>query len=352
MLETLLIYNAILLAACAAAFCVRCAEGWQEWMWRTILLLVMLLPAALRYNIGTDYANYVNYFNAPDGAIQRTEIGFLFLNQVVMAMEGSVQWMFALVALLTYLPLAFGLRRNRILPVVVLYMLTLYLSSFSAIRQMLDISWVLVALTRYLDDNRIGHAYFWIAAASFFHLSALIVLPFVLIRKVHIPAWFLLLLMPAFYFIATHGFIDFLFSSDVFLGTKYGGYANSQYDHKTEMGSGLGVLLRMLIPLAYMVYSGRLERKNDIVLYTVVAYVVSYMLSIQVHIFNRLVDTFSFAPILAFGVMSKELKKRLALLILFALMLINFEKTIVANTSDRHGGLGITPYVTIFDAHL
>lgn len=352
MQETLLIYNAILLAACAAALCVRCTDGWREWMWRTVLLLVMVLPAALRYNIGTDYANYVYIFHSPNGSLLSTEIGFRLINRVVIALGGSVQWMFAVVALLTYLPLAFGLRRNRILPVIALYMLTLYLSSFSAIRQMLAITWVLVALVRYLDDQRVGHAYLGIVCASFFHLSALIVLPFVLVRKIHVPAWFLFLLLPVFYLVATHGFIDFLFSSDAFLGSKYGVYANSQYDRKTEMGSGLGVLLRMLIPLTYMLYSGRLERNNDVVLYTVVAYVVSYMLSIQIHIFNRLVDTFSFAPVLAFGTMSKELKKHLMLLILFALMLLNFEKIIIANTSDKHGGLGITPYVTIFDNRL
>ena len=107
MLETLLIYNAIFLAACAAAFCVRCAEGGREWVWRCVLLLVMLLPAVLRYNIGTDYANYVNYFNSPDGALQRTELGFILINQLVIAMRGSVQWMFALIALFTYIPLAF-----------------------------------------------------------------------------------------------------------------------------------------------------------------------------------------------------------------------------------------------------
>ena len=352
MLATLLLYNAILLAACAAALCVRCGEGWREWVWRCVLLLVLLLPAAFRYGIGTDYANYVNYFNAPEGVILRTEIGFLLLNRLVIALGGSVQWMFAIVALLTYMPLAFGLRRSRILPIVALYMLTLYLSSFSLIRQMLAISWVLVALTRYLDDHKIGHAYFWIVLASCFHLSALMVLPFILVRKIHVPAWLLLLFIPVFYFAATHGFIDYLFSSDVFLGTKYGGYVNSQYDRKTEMGSGLGVVLRMLIPLVYTLYSKQLDRKNDVVLYSVVAYVVSYMLSIQIHIFNRLVDTFSFAPILAFGVLSKELKKRLALVVLFVLMLVNFEKTIVANTSDKHGGLGVTPYVSIFDANL
>ena len=91
MLATLLLYNAILLAACAAALCVRCGEGWREWVWRCVLLLVLLLPAAFRYGIGTDYANYVNYFNAPEGVILRTEIGFLLLNRLVIALGGSVQ---------------------------------------------------------------------------------------------------------------------------------------------------------------------------------------------------------------------------------------------------------------------
>ncbi len=352
MFDTLLIYNAILIAACAAAFCVHCATGWREWLWRTVLLLVLLVPAALRHNIGTDYANYAAIFYSPNGMLLHTEMGYILLNRLVRAMGGSAEWLFATVALLTYAPIAYGLRRNRILPIVAMYMLILYLPSFSLIRQMLAVTWVLVALARYLDDGRVGVTYFWIVLASLFHISALLVLSFVLVRKIHIPAWFLLLLLPVFYLIATHGFIDFLFSSDLFLNSKYGTYATNQFNRKTEMGSGLGILIRMFIPIAYIIYSKQLNRRNDMVLYTIVAYVVSYMLSVQIHIFNRLVDAFSFAPILAFGVMSNELKKRLALVVLLALMLVNFEKTIVANTSDKFGGLGITPYVTIFDSNL
>ena len=351
MTYTLLIYNAILLLACALAFGVKITRGWQEWLLRILLLAVMWVPAALRYGIGTDYASYTGIFNSPTGQLTHIEPGFALINYAVMACGGKVEWMFAIVALLTYAPIAFGVRRKRILPVVVLFMLTMYLASYSTIRQSLAVTWVLVALTRYIDDGDILPAYLWIAAASFIHLSVLLVLPIVLIRKIHIPTWGWLLLLPAVYAVIRYGFIDFLFSSDLFLNSKYGVYAGSVYDRQTELGSGLGILLRMIIPLLYIVYSYRFDKKYNIVLYAVIAYIVSYMLSIQVHIFNRLVDVFTFAPILAFSVMSGELRKRWALWAVAVLLFVNFQKTIIANPSDAHSGLGITPYTTIFEKY-
>lgn len=351
MTYTLLIYNAILLFACALAFGVSISRGGWEWLLRLLLFLVLWVPAALRYGIGTDYASYASIFYSPSGELSHIEPGFALCNYAVMACGGKAEGMFALVALLTYAPLAFCVRRKHILPVVTLFVLTMYLASYSTIRQSLAVVWVLVVLSRYIDDGEVAPAYVWIAAASTIHLSVLFVLPFVLVRKIHIPVWFLLLLLPVAYIVVRLGFIDFLFSSNLFLDSKYGVYAGSQFDRPTELGSGLGILLRMLIPLLYLVYSGRMGRRYDVVLYLIVAYIVSYMLSMQVHIFNRLVDVFTFAPVLAFSVMSCEMRKRAALVAVVLLLLVNFQKTIVANPSSAHSGLGITPYKTLFEKY-
>ncbi len=351
MTYTLLIYNAVLLFACALAFGVRISRGGWEWLFRLLLFLVLWVPAALRYGIGTDYASYASIFYSPSGELARIEPGYAWLNYAIMACGGQAEWLFALVSLLTYAPVAFCVRRKHILPVVVLFVLTMYLASYSTIRQSLAVVWVLVALSRYIDDGEVAHTYVWIAAASTIHLSVLLVLPFVLVRRIHIPVWVLLLLLPVAYVVVRMGFIDFLFSSGLFLDSKYGVYAGSQFDKPTELGSGLGILLRMVIPLLYLVYSGRMGRRCDVVLYLVVAYIVAYMLSMQVHVFNRLVDVFAFAPVLAFSVMSSGLRKRAALVAVVLLLFVNFQKIIVANPSDAHSGLGIAPYKTLFEKY-
>lgn len=349
MVETLLIYNAILVLAVVCAVGIKASHGWGEWGMRLLLLLVMTVPAALRYNIGTDYSAYVELYGSSIREMARVEAGYALVNSMLHQCGAPVEIMFALMSLLTYIPIAFFVRKKYIVPLVLMYMLIAYLPSFSLVRQAIAISWIVVALLRYWDDQHIGRLYLTIVAACFFHLSALIILPFVLIRRIRISAWFILLLLPAAYYLTTHGAIDAIFDNALFLDSKYGTYATNSFNRKAEMGSGLGVLLKMIIPLMYLVLARKLERQYDILLYLSAAFIVAVMLSTQIHIFNRLADILSIAPIVGFAVMYDKVRKPLYLAMVSLLMLVNLQKTITVNTSDKGAGLGITPYVTIFD---
>lgn len=350
MLYTILLYNLILLAAILLALQIRSCQGrTAELVLRLLLLLTLWIPAALRYGIGTDYPNYVAIYQTPTGEVLTMEPGFRWINLGLNAIGANVQWMFAIVALVTYLPIVMGVRRKWILPVVTIYMLTLYLVTYSLIRQSIAISLIIMALSRYEEDQNISLAYGWLALATFFHLSAAVAVPLLLIRKIRLSGWVAIALLPLLYFISTHGFIDFIFSSNLFLGTRYGKYATNSHNHATELGSGLGVLLRMIIPLLYLAFTKREDEKENIILYAVLCYIISYTLSIQVHIFNRLVDIFSFAPVVAFGALYQRRKKPLLLAAVIVLLFINYQKTIVDNPSSRYGGLGINPYVSILD---
>lgn len=348
MLETLLIYNLIFLFSVGFAYLVEHTDGAREWIGRSLLFLVLFVPAAIRSGIGTDYVNYVDIFNSPNFSLMKQEWGFILLNKAIQAMGLSVQWVFVIVSLITYIPVAFFVRRRWILPITLLFALTCYLPSYSLIRQYAVVAFMLTAISRYLDDNRIGQVYWAILIGFFIHKSSIIYLPFVLLRKIKLPAWSMLLFLPILFVIFRSGLIDFLFSNSFFLQSDYGVYAYNQFNHETEMGSGLGVLLRMFIPLCYIFTWKQQEKHDHLVLYTIVMYMLAYVLAVQIHIFNRLTDAFSFAPILAFGSMWNGFKKKLILCGLLLLMLINFEKTIIANPSCKQSGLGITPYETIF----
>lgn len=349
MAESFLIYNAILISALVCSIGIKACRGWGEWAMRVLLFAVLTIPAALRYNIGTDYSAYVSIYASSAQLFSRVEIGFAGLNYLLYHAGISVEWMFVIMAVLIYAPIAFGVRKKYIVPTIVFYMLTAYLPSFSMIRQSLVISWILVAVLRYLDENHIGQLYITIAAAAFIHLSAVIVLPFVLFRRIHISAWWVLLLLPVAFVFIKNGLIDLIFESDLFLDSKYGIYAVNKFNRQTVIGSGLGIALKMLTPLLYIILARHLDKRYDVVLYLSAGFLVAVMLSTQVHIFNRLADLLSLAPIIAFSVMYDKLRKPLWLIVITLLMTINFQQTIRANQSFQGSGLGITPYVTIFD---
>lgn len=349
MIKTWLIYNAILILALACSIGIKACRGWKEWVVRVLLFAVLTLPAALRYNIGTDYSAYVSIYASSAQLFSRVEIGFAGLNYLLYHAGISVEWMFVIMAVLIYAPIAFGVRKKYIVPTIVFYMLTAYLPSFSMIRQSLVISWIMVALLRYLDDEHIGRLYITIAAAAFVHLSAVIVLPFVLFRRIHISAWWVLILLPVVFVFIKNGLIDRLFDSELFLSSKYGIYASSRFNRQTQIGSGLGIALKVITPLLYIILARHLDRRYDTVLYLSAGFLVAVMLSTQVHIFNRLADLLSLAPVVAFSVMYDKLRKPLWLIVITLLMTVNFQQTIRVNQSSNNFGIGISPYTTIFD---
>lgn len=349
MVESFLIYNAILISALACSIGIKACRGWGEWAMRVLLFVVMTVPAALRYNIGTDYSAYVSIYSSSTQLFSYVEIGFAGLNYLLFHAGVGVEWMFVIMAVLIYAPIAFGVNKKNIVPAVVFYMLTAYLPSFSMIRQSLVISWIMVALLRYLDDEHIGRLYITIAAAAFIHLSAVIVLPFVLFRRIHLSAWWVLILLPVVFFFVKNGLIDRIFESELFLSSKYGIYATNKFNRQTQLGSGLGIALKVLTPLLYIILARHVDRRYDAVLYLSAGFLVAVMLSTQVHIFNRLVDLLSIAPIVAFSVMYDKLRKPLWLIVITLLMTINFQQTIRVNLSSNNSGIGITPYTTLFD---
>lgn len=349
MAETFLIYNTILVLSVACAIGVKACSGWREWLMRGLLFVVMTVPAVLRYQIGTDYASYESIYNSSNLLFADIEPGYAGLNYIFYHLNAPVEWLFALMAVLTYAPIAFGVRQKYIVPVVLFYILTAYLPSYSIIRQSLVVSWLMVALLRYLDDEHIGRLYLTIVAASFIHLSALVVLPFVLFRRIHLSEWVVLLLLPVAFYVARHGFIDRLFNSELFLQSKYEVYVDSAFNRQTQLGSGLGIMLKMLVPVLYIIFSHRLEKHYDVVVYLSAGFLVALMLSVQVYIFNRLTDIMSFSVIVAFAVMYDKLRKPVCMIIITLLMVLNFQQTIRVNKSSNGFGLGITPYVTIFE---
>ena len=131
------------------------------------------------------------------------------------------------------------------------------------------------------------------------------------------------------------------------------------------MNTGLGVLSRELILFCALVFSSRTLRvkgggfttdseKNPLYqLCCILSFfqLVFYILSSQIHIFNRLANLLSPAYIFIVPCLyhSKSKYRKLALLFIICMMFLLYVVTLAQSSSDLSGGLGLTPYRSIFN---
>ncbi|MES0324113.1 hypothetical protein KDV87_25615, partial [Citrobacter sedlakii] len=152
---------------------------------------------------------------------------------------------------------------------------------------------------------------------------------------------------------------NLILDNPLFRESKYGVYNNyGMFVKQTELGTGLGVILKLTPSLIYLFISNiykDLIKKNpyDLNIINIINYcfIFSVMLSTQIHIFNRLVDLFIFVPLVTFIALGKINfnKSNIAMIrLVFAVpIIINFVLMIFKNPASAVGGLGIYPYQSI-----
>lgn len=357
MTGTYLIYNSILVfASFFAYYAQQVGNKRQECFCRIMVFLILWIPASLRYGIGTDYFNYCSIYEHIDidWYTNDVEVGYVGLNQLFHTLQLGHEWLFAAVAGITYAPLCFGLPKKGYAWWMLFYVLTIYFNSYTLMRQSIAISLSLYASVQLLQ----GHSKRYlisIVLASFFHTSALLLLIAFILKYMNFNRWnTLLLAVGGVFFMFKFDFISKLFESEFFLNSKYGDYAFSSFNRETEMGSGLGVVVKCLVPCSCIFLSNKIQnakRKNGFLVGMSIAYLLAMSLAVQIHIFNRLVDVVSFISVLGIGVisMSRMRYRKILLLYLLCLSALTFEYNIAVAQASRGEGLGISPYVSLFN---
>lgn len=102
---------------------------------RIFLFLAMLVPAALRYDLGADYSSYVELYKTGK-YIEYSEPGFNFICNFCKYLNLDSFWMFLIISIVTYFILAFGIDKKRIFTFIIFYFLYIgYFRSLDQIRQ-------------------------------------------------------------------------------------------------------------------------------------------------------------------------------------------------------------------------
>ncbi len=141
-----------------------------------LLLLGMVVIGGFRDSIGWDYEWYSNWYlrGTRDAGL---EFGFLALMQLFRHWQLAVPVLFFVVAFLTYLAVYLGVKKystTSSLPLV-LYLLipSLFIGSFTLIRQLLAVALAFYAFAFLLEKKK-GPFFILMAVAVSFHYSALV----------------------------------------------------------------------------------------------------------------------------------------------------------------------------------
>ncbi|MCY9797021.1 EpsG family protein [Citrobacter braakii] len=357
MVYTYFIFNAILFFAVFFSFLY---ENVKAYGIRIILILsvffIIWIPASIRYGVGTDYFSYLGIFeNVKLGAIT-TEFGYYLINFFVYKTGLNEQFIFAISSFIVCFNFFRSLDRSYIWLTVLVFLCTFYLPSLSLVRQAIAVSFAGLAVYSILNSKEYKFLIF-ILIGCFFHYSIIILIPFYFVRNIKLsPKFLLAVTIFGCIILMSSNFLINIMDSSLLGNTKYGYYATSKFNTEAEIGSGLGVVMKLLLP-AFAIISAKnlvkLNPKTNIVLMLSVAAIVANVASMKIHIFNRVADIFIFLPYILTPLLIRQFSLRANRVILSVLLsllfLVFFERTIYTNLTKNNSGLGINPYVTIFN---
>jgi|GEM_PF-2305882 len=309
--------------------------------------LLLFVPSAIRYGIGTDYVNYLDIFNRikAGGSYHPKEFGWEILNIFAGKFALPFQFVIAFASFFTILPF-FKTEKKHFFIIIVLFSCLYYLNSFNITRQVLAMSILWYAYLNLLKKEYIN-AYVLVFLAAAFHNYALIFFvvfiaaQFLPLNKKRILIIFLVFV--ASYFVVTKYLVP-IFISFVYPGVTHEFYTENNISILATVKS----IPRFLV-LGFIVFFINEEqnekRELNYVYWLVLGLAISDLLGVSFLMFQRIRIYFFMAYLAAFKILilNTDIKEKIAKLV--------FISFIIANYLVRFlwiGSAEVIPYATIF----
>lgn len=236
-------------------------------------LLVMVLIAGLRYNVGQDYIGYTFYYNERpylDESIgMELEYGYTILVNFLNELNLKVWSYFMTSAIITYVLLFYSFKNYKhLLYLGVFFFFTygLYFFSFNGVRQAVAMSALAVAVM-YIQERKIFHFLGIILLGGLMHKSLFLFFPiYYVVDRIKLPNYFWYLaffISLILHFIPLSLFIDISYISEILSGSQidYSGFAESMNSDEVG-GVTLGYLVRITIGFFILSYYNTLIKIN------------------------------------------------------------------------------------------
>jgi hypothetical protein len=315
---------------------------------KTIVFMLLFIPAALRYGIGTDYFSYVRIFGLSKYSFNdlHVEYSYYILNRFFAIRNYDVQWVFAIMAFLTLFFLFLATPRKTFFLILPFYFCLFYGESYNIVRQALVITIGYYAIQLY-QQKKLIKSLAVLGFATFFHKSAFFYIPIILFSFLRITkkcAVISFLLLLVFGFVADE-FIESVFNQMNAYNIMYASYAYSRFNAKVEVTTGIGLILRYIMYAIVLVgVSNEKTRETSNMFMFFLTLIFFDILGSTISIFGRVSRGFSIAwfPALQnLNVLHAKYRKIILIIIYLYGILILMDSLIT-------GASEITPYRTIF----
>lgn len=327
-------------------------------VWYGGAFLIPFFFLAIRYDIGTDYQNYVNYYYRIIGGEDiAKEPAYLALNNLIHYFDLNIQWLFVFFGFffVYFSYKAFPLKHFAIC--IFFFICIVYLhEGFSIIRQGLAVAIMAYAI-KYVQRRDFFRYCLCATVAMTFHLMSgllwLIVYPFLRVnlnRFVYIG-----LLLTTYLSVEYFHIIDILFDIAISMFPKYEWYLESTFMKEATTSGVLGPAIKLTIAMGIFLAKNRMQSRDGdsvIIINLFFLYVIGYILHLQVSILGRVEHVFVFSSILIIPYFLEifEKKSRFFVLLFFVLFYgMLFLRYIYNGTIEVDNDIYINPYQTIWD---
>lgn len=318
---------------------------------KTMVFLLLFLPAAIRYDIGTDYKNYVSlYQRILSGQEIKQEIGWKILNNFVILSDLGIQWIFIISSFLIYLFL-FNAPKKTFFICISIFYLYLYTFSYTGLRNAISISLFIFAYFEMIKEKHIN-SILCLMLACLFHGSAYLYIPvYLLMRFVKLNKKTTLIIGIVIYLLmARINFVDLIFNSSLFQDSKYFVYVlREDYNRVSSTTSGMGVFLRIFH--MFLLYALCEENENNKFEFSSMSWLfifllISDLLSVRIYIFTRLLNCFYIAYIAMYKMVFSKRTNGIRTIAKYGCLLYTFYFNFYIPLTRNDNG--IIPFTTIF----
>lgn len=284
--------------------------------YRTLCVLAFLpmtFVSVFRYEVGTDWPIYDNYFHKIAAGVDKfSEPGFNLLNRIIGLFTKDSWWLFAVVSLLIGIFMFKAIFEQSVNPAfsILVYVLAGdYFNSQNQLRQALAMSIFLYAL-KYVKARDWKRYFFWILIASMTHISGILYFPVYFLYGIKVSVPFV-----CYSFVGVGAVLPVLKKVLVFLisKTKYGWYFDSVYSSNDFdlLGFLVNVGFLVLLLFYYMYYDKYTgdnspegeavqDKEYNLLLYMYYGAAVSTLFSSAVPQMSRITSLFTFVSTLLF----------------------------------------------------
>lgn len=357
---TVVIYNLVLLYSTFFVWLSDVSKSrWVRFFFLFVAFLVIFIPAAIRFEVGTDFVSYINIYENLEKH-EYIDPGYYYLNLFLKNIGANSQWIMVLSAFIVSLLMVFSYpRKSGVVFHVALFSL-IYFFSFNGIRQAIAVLFVLVAFNLFLDSKKFFIPFLMVVLGSFFHESVLLILPLFVISGFFVgflKSRYFFGFSVLIYFIFELYVTDILYVVEVMLrsyGSVYAEYFQSHHFSKTELGTGLGVAVKLIFSFYFIFNLKKLVPDNEGYAYLgafTLFYILSIVLAKHINIFARLEHVFLFVPVCNVYALwiAKEIKySKLASLVFISFLLLSFQMAALS-TPTQYSDPMLNPYKTIFN---